>query len=80
MKTQAAAAGKTAFIEIPAELAGELEKEAKRSRKTIAKLMEQAIEDIRDSRAIDAAYKKHLRSGGKTFSLNEVKEKLGLAG
>jgi predicted transcriptional regulator len=80
MKTHTAGVGKTAFIEIPAELAGELEKEAKRSRKTIAKLMEQAIEDMRDSRAIDAAYKKHLKSGGKTFSLNEVKEKLGLAG
>lgn len=42
--------------------------------------MEQAIEDIRDSRAIDAACRKHLKSGGKTFSLNEVKEKIVLAG
>lgn len=71
--------GGTAVLELPAELVGELEKEAKRSRKSVAKLMAIAIEDLLDARAADAAYKRHLKSGGKTHTLDEVRQELGLA-
>lgn len=64
--------GGTVAVELPAALAGELEKEAKRSRKPVAKLLAGLLEDLADARDAEAAYKRYLKSGSKSYSMDEV--------
>lgn len=75
MKNHAVTTGETAFIELPAALAGDIERVARRTRKSVAGLIEQAIADLLDAKAAEAAYRK----GGKRFTLDQVKHELGLA-
>lgn len=66
------AGGRAVVMELPEGLADALEKEARRSRRTVPKLLEQLLEDLADARAAEAAYKKHIKTGGKTYSMREV--------
>lgn len=70
---------KTAALPLPADLVSEIEHEAKRARKSVARVIAEAVADWVDSRDAATAYKRHLASGGKTYSLDEVEKRHALA-
>ena len=44
----------------------------------VKEALERYLEDEEDYLTLISSYEKHLRKGGKTYSLEEVKEELGL--
>lgn len=71
-------ADETVTIELPADLYAALEKEGRRRRKPIAKLLAQMLEDQADHRAAEAVMKRVRAGAEKTHSAEEVVRRLGL--
>lgn len=68
----AVGSGGGVVLRLPAGVMDGLEREAKRARKPVAALLAGVLEDLADARAADAAWKRHGKSGGKTYSMEEV--------
>lgn len=70
--------GGTVALELPAGLAEALEKESRRKRKSVARMLAEYLEDLEDYRAAEAAMKR-VRDGKEKFiPAEEVYKKLGL--
>jgi hypothetical protein len=77
--TSISSASDVAVLELPAPLVVELKREARRSHKTLDRLIAGFLEDVADARDAEAAYRKHLKSGRKAVPAGKVYADLGLA-
>lgn len=68
----------TVTIEIPAGLYAALEKEGRRRRQPIPKLLAAMLEDQADHRAAETVMKRVEAGTEKTHSIEEVSQRLGL--
>lgn len=70
--------GNTVSLELPAGLFAALEKESKRKRKSVARMLAELLEDQADYRAAEAVMKRVRAGTEKMIPAEEVYKSLGL--